>query len=258
MPTIFVSHGAPSLMLDRDPTFHFLKELGRFIPLPKAIICVSAHWETHNPSVTGNPCPETIHDFYGFPQALYNIEYHAPGDSGLAQSVRKMLNEAGFKCDIDDSRGLDHGSWIPLKLMYPSAEIPTVQLSVQTPEDTEHHLTIGRTLQPLRQQGVLILGSGGATHNLREMGRFPKDAHPRPYAYEFDAWLCESIQNADEKNLLNYKNVAPDAARNHPTAEHFLPLFVPLGAAAKGTKGEQLHRGFTYGLFSMAAYAWGL
>ena len=258
MPTIFVSHGAPSLMLDRDATFHFFKGLGRLIPLPKAIVSVSAHWDTPAPLVTGSPQPETIHDFYGFPQELYDIEYPAPGDTRLALTMQKILKEAGFNCDVDDSRGLDHGCWIPLKLMYPSAEIPTIQLSVQSPEGAEHHMMIGRALQPLRDQGILILGSGGATHNLREMGRYSKDAHPQSYAVAFDAWLCEAILKAEEKDLLNYKNVAPGAARNHPTDEHFLPLFVPLGAAGKGTKGEQLHGGFTYGLFSMAAYAWGL
>ncbi len=259
MPTIFVSHGAPSLLLDRDPTFHFFKELGRLIPFPKAILCVSAHWETYNPTVTGNPQPETIHDFYGFPKALYDIEYPAPGDYRLAQTVREMMIGAGFECDVDKGRGLDHGTWVPLKLMYPSAEIPTIQLSVQTAKGgPDHHLKIGRTLQSLRQHGVLILGSGGATHNLHELGRYPINDRPQPYAVEFDAWLCESIQNAGDEDLLNYKKRAPSAARNHPTDEHFLPLFVPLGAGGKGTKGKQLHQGFTYGLFSMAAYAWGI
>jgi 4,5-DOPA dioxygenase extradiol len=259
MPTIFVSHGAPSLLLDRDPTFHFFKELGRLIPFPKAILCVSAHWETYNPTVTGNSQPETIHDFFGFPKALYDIEYPAPGDYRLAQTVREMIIGAGFKCDVDKGRGLDHGTWVPLKLMYPSAEIPTIQLSVQTAKGgTDHHLKIGKTLQSLRQHGVLILGSGGATHNLHELGRYPINDSPQPYAVEFDAWLCESIQNASDEDLLNYKKRAPSAARNHPTDEHFLPLFVPLGAGGKGTKGKQLHQGFTYGLFSMAAYAWGI
>ncbi len=259
MPTIFVSHGAPSLLLGRDPTFHFFKELGRLIPFPKAILCVSAHWETYNPTVTGNPQPETIHDFYGFPKALYDIEYPAPGDYRLAQTVREMMIGAGFECDVDKGRGLDHGTWVPLKLMYPSAEIPTIQLSVQTAKGgPDHHLKIGRTLQSLRHHGVLILGSGGATHNLHELGRYPINDRPQPYAVEFDAWLCESIQNAGDEDLLNYKKRAPSAARNHPTDEHFLPLFVPLGAGGKGTKGKQLHQGFTYGLFSMAAYAWGI
>jgi 4,5-DOPA dioxygenase extradiol len=258
MPTIFVSHGAPSLLLNRNPTFYFFKQLGRLIPFPKAILCVSAHWETYNPSVTGNTQPETIHDFYGFPKALYDIQYPAPGDYQLAQTVREMLIGSGFECDVDEGRGLDHGTWVPLKLMYPSAEIPTIQLSLQTVAGPDHHLKIGRTLQPLRQHGVLILGSGAATHNLRELGRYPIDASPQPYADEFDAWLCESIQNAGEEDLLNYKKGAPSAARNHPTDEHFLPLFVPLGAGGKGTNGKQLHQGFTYGLFSMAAYAWGI
>jgi 4,5-DOPA dioxygenase extradiol len=258
MPTIFVSHGAPSLLLNQDPTFHFFKELGRLIPIPKAILCVSAHWETYNPSVTGNSQPETIHDFYGFPKVLYDIQYPAPGNYRLAQTVREMLIGSEFECDVDEERGLDHGTWVPLKLMYPSAEIPTIQLSVQIAAGPDQHLKIGRTLQPLRQHGVLILGSGGATHNLRELGRYPIDASPQSYADEFDAWLCESIQNAGEEALLNYKKRAPSATRNHPTDEHLLPLFVALGAGERGTNGKQIHQGFTYGLFSMAAYAWGI
>ena len=258
MPTIFVSHGAPSLLIDQDPTFDFLKKLGGLIPHAKAILCVSAHWESARPSVTGNPQPDTIHDYYGFAKELYEIQYSCPGDHKLAQTVQEMLIESGLDCNIDESRGIDHGAWVPLKLIYPSADIPVVQLSVQTALGANHHFKIGHVLQPLRDQGVLILGSGGATHNLREFGRFSIDAPGEAYAKDFDLWLCQSIQMADEENILEYRHKGPYVARNHPTDEHILPLFVPLGAGGAGTKGKRLHQGFTYGILSMAAYAWGV
>ncbi len=258
LPTIFVSHGAPSLLLGQGPTFHFFEELGGTFPHPKAILCVSAHWESKRPAVTGSPQPITIHDFFGFPEQLYDIYYPASGDYHVARTVQQMLQESGIACDIDESRGLDHGTWVPLSLMYPAADIPVIQLSVQTSGGPDHHFQIGRVLQSLREQGVLIIGSGGATHNLREFGKFAVDALPEPYAMDFDKWLSDSIQNANRDDLLNYKNTAPGATRNHPTEEHFLPLFVPLGAGGDGAKGKQLHKGFTYGILSMAAYAWGL
>lgn len=258
MPTIFVSHGSPSLLIDQDPAFHFFKKLGGLFLLPKAILCVSAHWESALPSVTGNPQPDTIHDYFEFPKELYDIQYSCPGDHELAQTIQEMLIESGLECVMDERRGIDHGTWVPLKLMYPSANIPVVQLSVQTALGPSHHLKVGHVLQPLRDQGVLILGSGGATHNLREFGKFAIDAPGEPYAKDFDTWLCQSIQMADEENILDYRHRAPSVAQNHPTDEHFLPLFVPLGAGGAGTKGKRLHRGFTYGILSMAAYAWGI
>jgi 4,5-DOPA dioxygenase extradiol len=258
MPTLFVSHGAPSLLVDQGPTFDFFNRLGGLFSRPKAILCVSAHWRLAQLAVTGNLQPSTIHDFYGFQNKLYEIQYPSPGNRPLAQMVQEMLIRAGLDCDIDESRGLDHGTWVPLKLMYPAADIPVIQLSLQTDLNSEYHFKIGQVLEPLSEQGVLILASGGATHNLRKFGRFEIDAPPQPYAKDFDSWLCEAIETADEDSLLKYQSKAPHATQNHPTAEHFLPLFVSLGAAGKGTKGKRLHHGFTYGILSMAAYGWGM
>ncbi len=257
MPTLFVSHGAPSLLVDRGPVCDFFKQLGRILPRPKAILCVSAHWERHRLAASGSLRPGTIHDFYGFAEELYDMRYSCPGDPALAESVQKLMAAAGV-CDIDDKRGLDHGAWVPLTLMYPAADIPVVQLSLQKGAGTEQHLKIGRALAPLRAEGVLIMGSGSATHNLREFGSYPLDARPQPYAAEFEAWLFEAIRSAQTDDLINYRARAPHAVRNHPTEDHIWPLLVPLGAAGEGAMGQRLYDGFTYGILSMAAYAWGL
>ena len=257
MPTVFVSHGAPTLLIDQDPTCAFFEELGRRLPRPQAILCASAHWERPSARVTSGPRPETVHDFYGFPPELYEIRYPCPGDPALAESARSLLAEAGIECGADAGRGLDHGAWVPLSVMVPGADIPVVQVSILAGAGPREHLAMGRALEPLRERGVLVIGSGGATHNLREFGAYPLDAPPLPYAREFDAWLDDVIENAKEDEVLEYTKRAPQASRNHPTPDHFHPLFVPLGAAGAGAKGKRLHRGFTYGVLSMAAYAWG-
>ncbi len=258
MPTVFVSHGAPSLLLEQGQAYEFLQSLSGLLPRPQAVVCISAHWDTARPALTGHPTPDTVHDFYGFPAELYEMRYACPGDAQLADALRARLTDAGLEADIHPTRGLDHGAWVPLRLMYPAADIPVIQLSVQSGAGAEHHWKLGRALQPLRDQGVLILASGGATHNLREAGRLAQDAPPTAYASEFDAWLHQAIETADEAALLDYINTAPHAARNHPTAEHLLPLFVALGAGGAGVKGRRLHHGYTYGILSMAAFAWGL
>ena len=255
-PAVFVSHGMPAIAVQQEPTHYFFRELGQTLGRPKAVVCVSAHWEAVRPLVTGTSAPQTIHDFSG-PPALFEKDYPAPGDPDLAHDAVALLTQAGIDAATDPSRGLDHGVWVPLILMYPEADIPVVQISVQTELDPEHHLNLGRALQPLRQGGVLILGSGGATHNLPEIHHYRVHSRPAEYALDFDTWLEKAIVRGREEALLNYKEEGPSAARNHPyPAEHFLPLFVPLGAAGPGARGRLLHKGFMYGLLSMAAYAW--
>jgi 4,5-DOPA dioxygenase extradiol len=256
IPTIFVSHGMPAIVIQPGPTHNFLRRFGQTFDRPKAVICVSAHWEAVGPMLTATAMPETIHDFSG-PPILFKKKYPAPGAPDLAQDAVGLLTRAGLDATIDSSRGLDHGAWVPLMLMYPEATIPVVQLSVQTELDSRHHLNLGTALQPLRERGVLILGSGGATHNLPEIRKYHLDSDPPDYAVAFDAWLEEAITTGKEEALINYEQEGPFASQNHPyPAEHFLPLFVPLGAASSGATGRLVHKTFMYGVLSMAAYAW--
>ena len=256
-PSRFLSHGAPTLALTPCPARDFLRGLGTALGRPKAILCVSAHWESPDPAVSKAVQPETIHDFYGFPAPLYDLRYPAPGAPELAGRVEALLAQAGLSCTADPTQGLDHGAWVPLLLMYPDADIPIAQLAVNTPLGPAHHLALGRALEPLRREGVLILASGGATHNLREFGSAPIDAPPPPHVRAFDAWLKAAAEAGDEASLLAYRQTAPDARRIHPRDEHFLPFFVSLGAGGSGVKARRLHSSFTYAMLSMAAFAFG-
>lgn len=253
LPAIFLSHGAPTLVMEDIPARQFMAGLGASLPRPNAILCISAHWETPEPAVSGAVRPETIHDFYGFPDALYRLTYPAPGAPELARRVKDLIPEAA----IDPGQGLDHGAWNPLMLLYPAADIPVTQLSVQVAGGPDWHLELGRRLAPLAGEGVLILASGGAVHNLRQ---FQIDSrNPADWAVAFDDWLAERIIAGDVEALLDYRRLKPEGRMAHPREEHFLPLFVALGASVAGAskgKGRPLHRSFAHGSISMAAFAW--
>lgn len=252
MPTIFVSHGAPTLILQDVPARAFLASLGQQLPRPRAIVAVSAHWDTDVPAVSLARQPETIHDFYGFPDALYRLRYAAPGAPELAERVARLTGAAH-----DAHRGLDHGAWVPAMLGWPEADIPIFQLSVQPEQSPAHHIALGRKLSALRAEGILVMGSGSATHNLRALVRGGGDSEPEPWAQEFDDWLAETVEKGDEAALADYRAQAPGAVESHPTDEHFLPLHVAYGAAGEGARGRALHRSFTLGNLSMASYAFG-
>ena len=251
LPSVFVSHGAPTLPLEDTPATAFLRGLGEELGRPVAILCVSAHWEAGKPSLSLAGRRATIHDFYGFPQPLYELRYPAPGAPELARRAADLLGAAGEGVVLDESRGLDHGAWVPLLLMYPEADIPVTQLSVQTAEGPAAHVALGQALAPLRAEGVLILGSGGAVHNLREWRA--GDATVPAWAQAFDDWLAEGVEAGATDDLVAYLDRAPEGRRAHPSEEHFLPLFAALGAG--GGKGRTLHRSFANGGLSMAAYA---
>ena len=254
LPALFVSHGSPALAFEDVPARVFFLGLGRSLPRPTAILCVTAHWNTERPTLSGAARPETIHDFAGFPRELYGVRYAAPGAPALAAQATQLLAAAGIGADIDPARGLDHGAWSPLVLAYPDADVPVVQLSVQPHRDAAHHQALGRALAPLRADGVLVLGSGAVTHNLAEFGRHGLDAAPIGYAHAFDDWLARALEANDEAGLLDWES-APHARRNHPSPEHFLPLFVARGAAGANARATRLHASWTYGFLSMAAYA---
>lgn len=252
-PSIFVSHGAPSMIIEQCPTRDFLRQLGKDLGRPAAIVSVSAHWTTAEPQVTMHSNPPTIHDFYGFPEELYSRTYPAPGDPVLAGRILTLLGSQGIAGEKALSRGFDHGAWAPLMLMYPEADIPVVQLSVQPGKGYEHHVALGQALQPLRDEGILILASGSATHNLRDYAGRGIDSKPPDYVREFAEWLAHAVTEGRVDQLKEYATQGPSFLRNHPTPEHFLPLLVAM--AGEG-KGQILHDEYTYGILSMLAFSW--
>jgi len=256
LPTLFISHGAPTTVLSGTPAHHFMKTLHDLVPAAgiRAILVVSAHWETDQPMLGAAARPETIHDFYGFPQPLYELRYPAPGDPALAADIADLLNAAGFKAATDPRQGLDHGAWTPLLLGFPEANIPVLQLSVQPHRDPAHHYALGQALRPLRDQGVLVLASGSLTHNLRELDRRGPQAPVLPWASAFADWVNAALTERRDEDMVAYRAKAPEARRNHPTDEHFLPLFVALGAATPGLPAEALHRSMEFGSLSMDSY----
>jgi len=254
LPTIFLSHGAPDLVIRESAVTQFLRDLHQQFPQPKAILVISAHWNSQLPMVSAAKHPKTIYDFSGFPEQLYHLSYPAPGAPELSDRILSLLHQAGIPGDLHPSRGLDHGAWTPLILAYPAADIPVTQLSIQSHLNPLHHWQIGQALAPLRHEGVLIIGSGSATHNL---AAFNRDYHAPPpnWVQEFDRWLSNTIEQGNWETLLQYRELAPYAQENHPTEEHLLPLFVALGAGGVAVQGKQLHSSYVYGVFSMAAYA---
>lgn len=258
MPTLFVSHGAPTLPLEPGLTGAAWQKIAAQLPEPSAILVISAHWETDIPTVSSAVKPETIHDFSGFPEALYQLQYPVPGAPELAKATAEALQHAGISAQLDSARGLDHGAWVPLSLMYPAADIPVAQLSLQPDKNPAWHIALGRALQPLREQGVLIIGSGSITHNLRAIFQH-RQGDPVPYwVTEFCDWITEKIQAGDIDALCNYRSLAPNAIKNHPTDEHLLPLFVALGAADKIGATQHLNHVMTYGFLAMDAWLFGL
>ncbi len=240
--------------LEKSAANDFLRGLGATLGRPEAILMVSAHWDTERPAVSGAKQPETIYDFYGFPPELYRLRYPAPGAPKLAVRVAGLLGKQGIPTDIDPERGLDHGAWTPLILAYPQADIPVAQFSIQSHLGPEHHVRLGEALRPLRDEGVLIIASGGATHNLRELSRQRGNPVPQQWTAEFNEWLADALAAHRTEDLVAYRGIAPQAVRNHPTDEHLIPLFVALGAGDPGGATQRLHSSIESGVISMDAY----
>lgn len=254
-PTFFVSHGAPSLLLEPDqPAHQFLRGFGRQWGRPDAILVISAHWETAEPTLTTAARLETVYDFGGFDPTLYTVRYAPPGASTVSAQAYRLLEDAGFTPRLDATRGIDHGGWIPLALMYPDADVPVVQLSVQSHLGPDHHHRLGQALRPLREEGVLILASGSLTHNLHAAFRWRPGA-PTPAAVSaFSEWVADTLTGFHPENLLDYQRQAPEADWNHPTPEHFLPLLVAWGAATPSMAPRRVHTSVTLGVLAMDAY----
>jgi len=254
MPVLFLSHGAPTIPLEAGETGEAWRKLAAQLPRPSAILVVSAHWEAHIPTISRAIHPETIHDFSGFPAELYQLQYTAPGAPEMAQAAARALQQAEIPVQLDEARGLDHGAWIPLSLMYPQADIPVAQLSLQPDKDPAWHIALGRALRPLREQGVLIVGSGSITHNLRALFKHPSGAPAPEWVTEFCDWIAAKIKAGDLEALDAYRSRAPHAVQNHPTDEHLLPLFVALGAANQIDGAVHLNHVMTYGMLAMDAW----
>lgn len=259
-PALFVSHGAPNLILGESPAKHFLQQLPAMLPgRPDAIVVVSAHWETRHPTVSGPKINETIHDFGGFEPELYAARYPAQGAPRLAGRISDLARTAGMEVTIDPARGLDHGAWVPLMLAWPNADIPVIQFSVQPHAGVAHHLQLGTLLRPLARENILILGSGSFTHDLRSYvpHRYDTAAAEPEWVTAFADWMHNRIVAKNETALVNFRSEAPHAVRNHPTEEHLLPLFVAMGAGGLQTPPRVLHQSSTHGVLRMDAYAFG-
>lgn len=254
MPALFVSHGAPYLAVDKSPANAFLKTLAAALPRPRAILVASAHYETDTPTLSTAGRHETIHDFHGFPEALYEITYPAPGAPDVAREAHARLGAAGIAAATSSRSGLDHGVWVPLSLIFAEAELPVAPLSIQPGRDPEHHLRVGEALRPLRDDGILIIGSGAITHNLKAFVRDDVAAPPPDWVSAFNDWVAAAVENNRTEALLGYRTAAPFAARNHPTDEHFMPFFVALGAGDDGARAERLHASYAYGGLAMDVY----
>jgi 4,5-DOPA dioxygenase extradiol len=231
MPVVFFGHGSPMNALEGNRYAEAWGEVGRRLPRPRAILCVSAHWTTRGTGVTAVERPRTIHDFYGFPPELYALQYPAPGDPRLAARVRELL--APLEVHADREWGLDHGSWAVLRFAYPQADVPVVQLSLDLSRPASHHYELGRRLAPLRNEGVLLAASGDVVHNLRVMNRAP-GMPAFDWAARFNARVRDCLERGAHAPLVAWEEEGDDARMSVPTPEHYLPLLYCLGALAPG------------------------
>jgi len=259
LPTFYISHGSPRLILEDSASRDFMMGFARSLPKPRAIVIASAHFGTSRPAVLGDAKPGMIYDFGGMPQ-LRKLVYPAPGDPQVAIKVAGLWQAAGFEPAVVTGYGYDHGTWVPLMLLYPEADIPVVVISVQPHMGPAHHVAVGRALASLRDENILVIGSGSMTHNLDEFysSDLPGDAPAKPWVARFTDWVHGKIEAGALDDLVNYRRLAPHAVDNHPTDEHLMPLFIAIGAGANGSaKGRRIHSSTRSGVISMDTYAFG-
>lgn len=253
-PVFFISHGSPLFAIEPGQLGPQLTDMGKTLTGVTAVLVVSPHWQSRGVQVMTTSAPETIHDFGGFPAALYRLKYRPPGEPDIAADAARLLKQAGFDVSLDSKRGLDHGAWVPLRHLLPDANVPVFQVSLPIDLDAASALRMGQVLAPLRERGVLIVGSGSMTHNLHEFRQAISDPE---YAQQFVDWVRAKVSSRDISALTDYRRQAPHAARAHPTEEHFLPLLVAMGASADTDPVEIIDGGMTYDVLSMESYAWG-
>lgn len=254
-PALFVSHGSPMFAIEPGLLGPNLERVGESLPNLTAIVVVSPHWQTRGVRITGALAPGTMHDFGGFPAPLYALQYPAQGEPRIASQILELLQSAGFDAAIDAQRGLDHGAWVPLRYLKPAADVPVLQVSLPQDIDATGALHLGQALAPLREHGVLVIGSGSLTHNLYEFRQHINDPE---YAQTFANWIADAVARGDVESLVHYRERAPHAARAHPTEEHFLPLLVALGASDAGEPRRFVEGGMTYGVLSMDSFGFGM
>lgn len=257
LPVLFVSHGSPMFALEAGTTGPALTQCGQTVraqyPQLRGVVMMSPHWMAPGVQVMTHPQPETWHDFGGFPRALYQLQYPAPGSPALAHEVIGLLQQAGIAATADAQRPLDHGAWVPLMHLLPEADVPVVQVALPAHADARAVYALGRALQGLREQGVLVVASGSMTHNLREF--FGGAQQTADYVVEFSRWVEMQITAGEIDSLFDWQQRAPHALRAHPSDEHFLPLYFALGAGGEGAKAHYLSREVMYGILAMDAFA---
>jgi len=254
-PSLFISHGSPMFALEPGMLGPNLRAIGQSLRGISAVLVVSPHWQTRGVRVGTSAAPETIHDFGGFPPPLYQLQYPAPGAPDLAQDAARLLAQAGFEVTLDDRRGLDHGAWVPLRYLFPQADMPVFQVSLPHDINAAGALRLGQALAPLRERGVLVIGSGSLTHNLYEFRQHIRDPE---YAQQFVDWIREAMAARDVEALVDYRRRAPHAERAHPSEEHYLPLLVAVGASFGTDTARLVEGGMTYDVLSMDSFAFGL
>lgn len=255
VPSVFLAHGSPMSLIDKAFAGAVHKFTSRQVRL-RAIAVVSAHWQTPGAiHVTSHPKPSLIYDFMGFPGWLYEVAYPCPGDRAVAQMVAVLLERAGIEARLDPDRGLDHGVWVPLKLAFPAASVPVVQISLPLPSTPEIMLAMGRALAPLRSEHVLLVASGGIVHNLARTHVELDSPITEPWAAEFDGWVREKVGALDADALTRYARLAPHAGAAVPTSEHFDPMLFTVGTALPGDVVHDIYEGFRGGTLSMRSLA---
>lgn len=248
LPAFFIAHGSPMNAIEDNAHSQMLKNLGNVIKRPEAIMVISAHWNTKGTFITYVDKPKQIYDFYGFPEELYNLKYNPEGGKAYADIVLSELKDIDIK--TTDQWGLDHGAWCILTHMYPNADIPVFQLSINALGDEEYHLKLGKKLTKLREKGILIIGSGNIVHNLREIN-FEEYAKPYSWAVEFDKYIADAITNRDNEKLIEYKGVGEAARLSLPTNEHYLPLLYIMGMLQEDDEVKFIYEGIELGSLSM-------
>ncbi|MFC0561213.1 DODA-type extradiol aromatic ring-opening family dioxygenase [Halalkalibacter alkalisediminis] len=258
LPALFIAHGAPLLAIEDNEYTQFLSQLGKQLPKPKAIVLFSAHWESNVQQVSSIDEYSTIYDFGAFSEELFRIQYPAKGSAEVTKEIQKLFKQHDVSFAIDGSRGLDHGAWVVLRLLYPNADIPVVSMSINRHLSPEEQYQVGKTLACLREKDVLVIGSGGTVHNLRALN-WSDNGEVDDWALEFDEWLATRLENWDVESLFNYSSQAPGAQLAVPPYgnEHFVPLFYAMGAADNEKSANLLHRSYRYGNLSHSVWQFG-